>query len=136
MKRLLDGVALFGVVGCGSDPSPTTPTPPPANFNGNWVGAVQDSVVGQGLARLTLTQSGSTVTGSYATSYPNPNYNGGGNFSGQASGSSISGTIQQSVATACPYTVNATLSGNTISGTYAAFNCTSVDTGTFSLTRT
>jgi len=65
----------------------------------------------------------------------NPNYNGGGSFKGSASGAAISGTLTPSIPTACPYTVTANLSGSTMSGNYASYNCTVVDTGTFIVTK-
>ncbi len=36
---------------------------------------------------------------------------------------SLEGTLSPSVPTGCPYTVNATVSGNVMTGTYATFNC-------------
>jgi hypothetical protein len=38
------------------------------------------------------------------------------------------------VGTACPVNVTATIDGDEIRGTYAAFNCTVPETGNFTLT--
>ena len=48
---------------------------------------------------------------------------------------SLAGMLSPSVPTDCPYTINATVSGNLMTGTYASFNCTVTDSGTIMLTK-
>jgi hypothetical protein len=123
---------LAGLVSCGK-----SNTSPSDIFDGTWVGQITTNLAGvaPGTATVTLTQSGSTVSGSYSTSYPDPSNNGGGSFSGTATGTSLAGTLSPSNPNQCPYTVNATASGNQLTGTYAAFNCTISFGGSVSLTK-
>jgi hypothetical protein len=43
--------------------------------------------------------------------------------------------LTPSVPTTCPFNLTATLSGTTMSGTYAAYNCTVAESGTFTATK-
>lgn len=90
MRYCLILVALF-TVGCGSD-SPTAPTPPPpASVAGNWQGtwSSSSSTVGNQLVAIVmnLTQAGSAVSGTYATSTFN------GTVSGTTTTTSFTGTF-------------------------------------------
>ena len=107
------------------------------SFNGTWTGPITSNIVGipTGTATVTLTQTGSSLSGTWSTVYPDPMINNSGSFSGTASEMSLSGTLSPSDPTSCPYTVNATVSGNLMSGPYAAFNCTAVISGSISLTK-
>jgi hypothetical protein len=59
----------------------------------------------------------------------------GGSLSGTVTGSSLSVTLSPSDPLTCPFQVTATVNGNRITGTYAAFNCTVALSGSISLTR-
>ena len=128
-------------VGCGGD-SPTTPTaptppPPPFSFSGTWTGPITSNVPGvpPGTGTVTITHTGSSLSGTWATVYPDPTINAAGSFSGTASGMSLEGTLSPSNPTECPYTINATVSGNLMTGTYASFNCSGALSGSISLTK-
>lgn len=56
-------------------------------------------------------------------------------LNGTVTGSAVSATVQPSVAGQCPFTVNATNSGSSLSGTFAAFSCSGVETGSFNVTK-
>jgi hypothetical protein len=133
MKRLVFILFALSAAACGSDSSTAAPTSATLNMSGTWSGGISDSLAGPGTVRFSLSQSGNNVTGTYATAYPIGN--GGGSFTGTVAGTSLSGSITQSVAGVCPFTVNANVSGSTMSGTFAAFNCTGVETGSFSVTK-
>ena len=127
IQHVIVGLALCTVAACGGgNSSPTAPTPPPFSFNGTWTGPITSNVVGPGTGTVTITQTGSSLSGTWATVYPDPMIQGAGSFSGTASGMSLSGTLSPSDPTDCPYTINATVSGNLMTGTYATFNCTGV----------
>ena len=124
-------------VGCGGD-SPTAPTPPPPfSFNGTWTGPIISNVPGvpPGTGTVTITHTGSSLSGTWATVYPDSTFNSAGSFSGTASGMSLVGMLSPSIPTDCPYTINAAVSGNLMTGTYASFNCSGVLSGTISLTK-
>ena len=142
IQHVIVGLALCTVAACGGgNSSPTAPTPPPPtppppfSFNGTWTGPITSNVVGPGTATVTITQTGSSLSGTWATVYPDPMIQGGESFSGTASGMSLSGTLSPSDPADCPYTINATVSGNLMTGTYATFNCTGVDSGSIMLTK-
>ena len=124
----------------GGNSSPTAatpPPPPPFSFNGTWTGPIASNVPGvpPGTATVTITHTGSSLSGTWATVYPDSMFNSAGSFSGTASGMSLEGTLSPSIPTECPYTINATVSGNLMTGTYASFNCSGVLSGTISLTK-
>ena len=116
---------------------PDTPEPQQLFFNGTWTGPVTSNFPGipPGTGTITITQTGSSLSGTWAAVYPDPTFNDSGSFSGTASGMSLSGTLSPSDPTTCPYTINATVSGNLMSGTYAAFDCTVALSGSISLTK-
>ena len=116
---------------------PDTPEPQQLFFNGTWTGPVTSNFPGipPGTGTITITQTGSSLSGTWATVYPDPTFNDSGSFSGTASGMSLSGTLSPSDPTDCPYTINATVSGNLMSGTYATFDCTFAVSGSISLTK-
>ena len=123
---------VVGSTSCGD-----SETSPSDIFDGTWRGPITTNLAGvpPGTANVTLTQDGTAVLGSWATSYPDPSDNGAGSFSGTATGSSLAGILSPSDPDQCPYTVNATASGNQLNGTYAAFDCTVSFGGTLSLTK-
>ena len=93
MRRLhasiVAGLILFGAAGCGND-SPTAPTPPPPfSFTGTWTGPVTiaGTELPPGTATVTITQTGSSLSGTWSTVYPTePPLTTSGAFSGTANG--------------------------------------------------
>ncbi len=100
-------------------------------IGGNYFGNITDNQSGTGSLTAGLTQSGSSLSGSW-----NVSFNGNavpGSASGSVSGNSFYLTVTTS---ACSYNVNGTSSGNgtQLSGSYTPNNpCT--DSGTFSISR-
>ena len=135
-KRTVSGllvalaVALGGCGGGGSTPS----APSGLQVTGTWSGSItSNQVSGSGPARVTLTQSGTTLTGTWnATGPGGPD---SGNLTGSVSGQGVAMTLNSSVPSNCPYTVNVTVSGASMTGTYAAFQCTVAASGGISLTK-
>jgi hypothetical protein len=114
----------LGLVGCGGDDDEET-------VSETFRGTIQDSLAGPGTITVTLVQTGSTVTGTFQIS-----------FAAGTSGGSLSGTSDHdtfmliftpSQPLACPLNVTATIEDDEIQGTYAAFNCPVVQTGSFTL---
>lgn len=135
-KRCSSGLVLILLLlavcsgGCGGSTSPS-----PVSVSGTWTGSVASNRVGAGVATVTLNQSGSSLTGTWAAAFPDPSNNDSGSLSGTVSGSGISATLTSSVPGACPYSFTATVNGNQMSGTYATFNCTVAAGGNINLTR-
>lgn len=103
------------------------------DYSGQWVGSVFDSVGGAGTGNITIAQSGSQITGSWQIGFGS--LVNSGSLQGVVSGNSISAQLYPSRADACPYTLTATRSGNTLNGNYSAFSCTISISGTFTGTR-
>lgn len=134
MKRCLLLVGVILMVACGSK----TPTGPSATtVAGTWTGALSDNTIGPGSLRFTLNQSGSTVTGTWQSTWVNPANNNSGSLTGSSSGTGFSATMTPSVPTSCPFTATATLNSakTQMTGTYAAFNCSVVSSGSFTVTK-
>jgi hypothetical protein len=56
-------------------------------------------------------------------------------MTGSIFGNGVTMTLQSSVLTECPYNMTVTVSGSSMTGTYAAFNCTVSASGVISLTQ-
>ncbi len=80
-----------------------------------------------------LAQSGSQLSGSWQISFSSQSNS--GSLQGVVSGNSVSARLLPSRVGACPYTLTATRSGNTLSGNYSAFNCTAALSGTLTGTK-
>ena len=127
---LLLVIALAPLAACDSDDNPMAPSNP---LTGTWTGTIDDNTGGMGTARVTLNQSGSTLTGTWATSLPGSDN--GGSLTGSVNGSALSIVLDTSDPTSCPFNLTATVNGNRMTGTYAAFNCSIVVTGSLDLTK-
>lgn len=103
------------------------------NYSGTWTGTMQDSVAGPGTATVTMTQSGSDLAGTWQAVFAQGTN--GGSAVGVVNGNEVAMELYPSQATACPYNVVATRSGDTLSGNYAAFNCTESVTGTLTISK-
>ena len=130
-------VALCAIVpvlasACGSSSS-TAPAAP--NTSGIWTGTVNDAVMGQGTVRLTIAQTGSSIAGTWATTYANATTNNSGSLTGSVNNSTVTATLIPSVPTTCPFNATATLNGSAMSGTYTAFNCAMAVSGSISVSK-
>jgi hypothetical protein len=129
MRRCVILLAILTVTACaGNDNGPS-----PLNVAGKWNGTIEDNLAGQGIAQVTLSQNGSSLGGIWATN-AGGNIN-GGTVSGKMDGTTVAVTLTPSVAASCPISVMATVSGNTMTGTYAAVSCPVAINGSLQLTR-
>lgn len=118
--------------------SDNSTSPSNVSLTGSWNGNTNapGSAAGTGIVRATISQSGSTLSGTWGVTYINPIYNNSGQLSGTFDGTAISLTLDSSVPIACPYKVTATLQSSSImSGTFATFNCTVAQSGSVQLFR-
>lgn len=125
-------IAALVLSSCGGGGSPSAPTV--MQIAGTWAGTItSNQVSGNGPARITIAQSGTSLTGTWnATGPGGPD---SGNMSGSISGSSVSMNLASSVPTNCPYTVTVTVGGTSMTGTYATANCTVAASGGINLTK-
>lgn len=125
-------LALLLLVSCGGSSGPTAPSV--LQVVGTWSGTItSNQVAGNGPAQITISQSGSTLSGTWnATGPGGPD---SGSMTGSVSGNAVTMTLQSSVPTNCPYNVTVTVNGSLMTGTYAAFNCTVAASGGISLTK-
>lgn len=127
--RCLPALALVALAACGG--SSTSPSGD-IQVAGTWSGSITRSNQ-TSPARITIAQSGAVVTGTWNASGP-----GGpdsGTMDGSVSGKAVSMVLRSSVPVNCPYNVTVTVSGKEMTGTYAAFQCSIVVSGSIALTR-
>lgn len=132
MKHWLLAACLLTTIACSN--SPTAPSY--VSVAGTWRGTSADNLIGGGgQLAITLTQSGSSLSGTWSSVWPNPANNNGGTFNGTATGAGVTGTLTPSNPSNCPTSATAMVSGSTMSGTYATISCSVADTGSFTLTK-
>ena|ERR1035437_6925854 len=138
MRRLLKivGTAAFvacGVVACGLVSTAPTAT----DMVGKWSGTILSNQSGSGTMVFTLVRSdSSSVSGIWSTSFANTANNDSGSMSGTIVGSGLSFILTPSNPNVCPFNATATLNGAmSMSGMYAAVNCTVAASGTFTVAK-
>lgn len=124
--------ATFAVPGCTSS---TLSGPSIVSVAGTWAGPMTDSRIGVGSIQVTFAQSGTTLTGTWATTWPAAVNNANGTLAGSISGSTVTSRQTPSNSQTCPVDVTATVNGNQMTGSYVAVNCSENATGTFTLTK-
>jgi hypothetical protein len=126
LRRLIVLLACVGASGCAANPNA------PSSVTGTWVGTVASNLLGNESYQFTLTQSGSAITGFYTFTSPGSASSGGGSLTGTLEGSSFAAVLPFGT---CTRTLTGTLSGTTLTGTFAATGvCGNPDLGTFTLT--
>lgn len=126
-------VFIVLAVGCGDDKSPTSPSGP-NSIAGNWSGTATSNLGGLRFNLSTsLTQSGTSVGGTLnCTPATAPCSFTTATVSGTLNGSSLSAQVKAQNGTVLCGSFQGTVSGNSMSGTYA---CTTGDTGTWGLNK-
>src|SRR4029453_1427192 len=89
--------------------SPTAPSASPVD--GIYVGTITDSVYWTGNTRPTLTVPGSSVSGTWTTTFPNATANSSGTTAGTMNGSALTLTMMPSNP-GCQFVWNATRNGS------------------------
>lgn len=135
MKRLapaaLMALTLF-TSACGNDSSPSQTT----TATGTWAGSARSNLFGSnGSIQATLNEgSTGSITGTWNSQYPGlaPN---SGTLTGRRDGAGVVLQLRPSVPGNCDTAVTTTLSGNSMTGTWSALNCTVADGGSISVSR-
>jgi hypothetical protein len=131
MRRLLVGMMLAMAVGCGGDDGNG---PSNLDINGTFTGQVTSSIAPGVVAEavLTLTQSGTSVSGTYSD-----NLNRSATVTGTLSGTHVSADVQYTDACGGTATSESDVSngGDRLTGTFAASDCFGNYTGSFTYTK-
>jgi hypothetical protein len=130
LPSLFGVILLVALTNCGGGDDEDN------DVSGTYTGTIQDAFAGTGTLRATISQSGSSLSGTFQTTFPDPQQNNSGTISGTVNGSVVTLTLTPSVPVFCAF--NATLTqedDDRITGTYVAVNCSVPDSGTISITR-
>jgi hypothetical protein len=100
----------------------------PSSIAGTWSGTMTDVLAGPGTLQFSITQSESSLTGTWTMKFPAAANPVGGTLTGTLSGSNVTLVLTNSNPAACAANVTATVSGSTMTGMYS--ECTG-DGGTF-----
>lgn len=122
MRKLFVGLVLL-LSACSSTP----------DYSGQWVGGANDTIAGFGQTNLTITQSGSQLSGSWQIAFREGVNS--GSLQGTASADAVTVQLFPSNPNACPFNVTATRSGDTMNGNYSSFSCSRPISGTLSIER-
>lgn len=131
VKRFIALAFALGLSACGGS-SPAAPSV--LQVAGTWSGSItSNQVSGSGPASVTLAQSGTALSGTWSVTGPDgPN---SGALTGTVAGTSVTMTLTPSDPRTCPYNATVNVAGNSMTGTYAAFNCSASASGGISLTK-
>ena len=121
--------ASLVTIGCGSNGgNPVTATS--GTYTGTWTGS-PNSLVGRLNIRLVLTQTGSSLSGTYSCLSPGCAFS-SGSVSGAVSGDTLNGSVSFLNGAAACGTFTGRRSGDSISGSYG---CSWGDSGTWTAAR-
>lgn len=128
-------LACVLVAGCGGNGSPTSPSVA-SSVSGTWRGTATSSVFsGNVNISATLTQNGADVTGTYACSPGSIQcIQASGTIRGTMSGNSLTAQLIYPDNSSCG-AFNGTLSGSTLSGSYACTTRLGEDRGSWQMSR-
>ena len=123
----LAAFALAGFAGCQSPVAPSS-------LSGTYAGTVESpSFAGVGTFDLSLTQTGSTLTGRWMATFPD-GFN-GGTLTGAVEDGRLTAILAPQDPEVCPLALDAVYSRARITGTYAAFDCRTAIAGAISVSK-
>lgn len=99
------------------------------NYSGSYAGTINNSVTGAGSVNFSISQSEDRLAGTWQASFSADGSNGGSLF-GIVNGDSLILELYPSIPTACPFNAVVNRNGDTLNGSYSAFNCSVAGTGT------
>ncbi|MFB0562274.1 MAG: hypothetical protein ACETWM_13805 [Candidatus Lokiarchaeia archaeon] len=135
MSLPMYGKYLFGLVIKWNLDEKTPTSISLKNISGTWVGTIEENYAGKGTFKVTISQHGSAVIGTWSSSFSDPIYDNAGELKGTFVNELFTVTLTPNNSNACPFTIAGTLSGNYLVGTYKSFNCLISIKGTFNLTK-
>jgi hypothetical protein len=107
----------------------------PSSVTGTWTGTWTDPGLGNASMTVTLTQSGTALSGTWSVNFPNSNGPVTGSLTGSLNGTSFLGTFTPDNAQACERDLTATVDQKSMTGTwvYGGTCSASINAGSFSL---
>jgi hypothetical protein len=126
-RAFATAVVLIVLVGCQSPVAPSS-------LSGTYAGTVESpSFAGVGTFDLSLTQTGSTLTGTWMATFQD-GFN-GGTLTGAVEDGHITAILAPQDPEVCPLALDAVAARARITGTYAAFDCRTAITGVISVSK-
>ena len=99
-----------------------------SSLTGSYGGTAQDNIAGSGTLAGSITQSGSSFSGTFSTAYSNPDFNNSGVITGTVNGNSVSFAIDSADPATCDFVGTGTRSSeDRITGTFQETAGCSVD---------
>jgi hypothetical protein len=131
--------AAITIAACSKSNSATSPLQP-AVIDGTWSGALSDANIGTGTLSLYLNQLGDSVTGTWTSSYPDPNNDVVGTVFGTVGGSTLTIVLKPDGGSTCQFSplklIATVTTAGSMSGTVAnAYPCIVSDSGSFNGTK-
>lgn len=134
MKRVFMIAAAIAVAACAAK---STTAPAQFNVSGDWAGSMSDALLGASTVSFALTQTGDSVTGTWATVYADTTKDIGGSVVGNVVGSTLTMLLKPASPPTCqygPFQFTATeSSATTLAGTFSAVQCPIADSGSISV---
>ena len=126
--------ALAALSACDHSPGPSFAGP---DLTGTWVGTIFHSVTGDGTITLNVSQRGPGLFGNWSSTFPRAPFNVSGTLSGTLTGTPFTLFLRPATPIVCgpdetltgTLAVNATVSGDQISGPFTILNCAGVLSG-------
>lgn len=152
MRLALFVPVVLCLTACRASPtSPSLPGTASGPNSGTWTGTLRDEANGQGDARVVLQESivngTSILAGTWTTTYADTSKNGSGEVTGGVAGTLVVLTLRRLPVLACTssapvqalngsyVSLNLTLSGRSIAGSYTYQACSGAIPGTLSLSK-
>lgn len=102
------------------------------NIAGAYSGTLSDNGAGQGTFTVTISQSGTNLSGTWAVSFPDRRLNNSGTINGVlVNGTTAQFYLDPSVAGSCLYLATAVVQDGKMKGTYASQDCVIANGGSF-----
>lgn len=124
---LLVGLFLAGCSSGGGSQAAFT-------YSGSWKGTIRDNLAGNASLSASMSQSGRDIRGTWSSTYGDGTIN-SGELIGEIDGNTVVVNLLPSNPATCPFVAVLSRSGDTLSGDYAAYNCTVAISGTISVTK-
>jgi len=126
---------FFGVVIKWNSEDKTPTSTSLKNLSGTWVGAIQENYAGKGTFKATISQYGSSLIGTWSSSFSDATYDNAGELTGTFVNELFTATLTPNSSGSCSFTVAGALSGNRLVATYKSFNCSVEIKGIFDLNK-
>lgn len=123
--------------GCGDDDDDDFDRNFLSSLTGDYSGQIDDSAAGRGTLDLSISQTGSTFSGTFSTSFANPAFDDDGIVTGSIMGNDLNLTLDSVGASACDFTATAQrVSEDRIVGDFqTTADCVDDEGGTFDIDR-